>query len=120
MTARSRIAAASRVLAGVATLVVAAVVAVVSWRDAGAFIWALAGVPVLAVTPMLALTARGRPARPATTVAAVVVVVWFLLTGLGTGSYFALPGALLLVAALLTWAWPPPPAGHPVSRPAGP
>ncbi|WP_225753364.1 hypothetical protein [Actinotalea sp. Marseille-Q4924] len=61
---------------------------------------------------MLALTAQGKPARLATFIAAVIVVAWFLLTGLGTGSYFAAPGALLFVAALLTLAWPPAPASH--------
>jgi hypothetical protein len=115
MTGRARIAVASRLFAGVATLLIAAVVAVISWRDAGAFTWALAGVPVVAIAPMLALTASGRPAKLATLIAAVVVVAWTVITGLGTGAYFAAPGVLLLLAALLTSAWQPPTGERPVS-----
>ena len=62
---------------------------------------------MLAVAPMLVLTARRRPAQLATLAAAVVVTAWFVVTGLGTGFYFAAPAALLLLAALLTPALAP-------------
>ncbi|MBB2923007.1 hypothetical protein [Cellulomonas cellasea] len=100
---RSRHAAAwLRAAAAVATLVTGAVVAAVSWADSGPFTLVLVGVPALAVAPVLLLRARPRAAGIAAWVAAVVVLGWSVLTGLGSGAYFAAPGVVLLVAAIAT------------------
>ncbi len=96
----SRTARALRLVAAVATLVVAIVVVTFSWADSGAGALVVAGVPSLAAAPSLVPRLRRRHAIVATWTAAVVVLGWAVLTSLGTGFYFAAPGLLLLVAAI--------------------
>lgn len=95
----SRFAAGLRITACLATGLVAVVVAI-SWRDSGAAMLLVAGVPTLAAAVVLILTVRGHRALATTWLAAVVVLAWAVLTGLGTGFFFAAPGVLLLVAAI--------------------
>jgi len=104
MSTKPGLAVALRVVGAVTTIVVAVVVAAISWADSGPFALALAGVPTAAAAPVLILTLRHRPGLIGVWVAAVVVLAWALLTGLGEGFYFLAPGALLLVAALATTA----------------
>lgn len=97
-----RFAALLRLVGAAATLVVAVLVAVVWWSDAGAFLLVLTGVPVVAVAPVVLLTTAGRPAAVVTWSAALVVLPWGVLTGLGAGAWFTAPGLVLLAAALVS------------------
>lgn len=110
-----------RAAGAVATLATGAVVAAVSWADSGLFTLVLVGVPVLAAVPVLLLRSHPRAAAVATWVAALVVLAWSVLTGLGTGAYFAAPGVVLLVAAVAALpSGTPRPARTPTSGPAPP
>ncbi|MFS0700905.1 hypothetical protein AB6N24_13110 [Cellulomonas sp. 179-A 4D5 NHS] len=111
MGSRSRISVGLRLVAAVATVAVAIVVAAVSWEGSGAFVLVLAGVPALAVLPLLIPHLRPRTAAIATWAAAAIVLAWSVLTGLGTGAYFAAPGVLLLVGAVASLAREPAQAG---------
>lgn len=100
MTTASRVATVLRAAGAVATLAVAVVVVAVSWSDSGVFTLLLAGVPAAAATAVLVAAARRTAAVPTTWVAAVVVLAWSVVTGLGAGAYFAAPGLVLLAAAV--------------------
>ena len=95
-----RTARALRIIAGVVTLAVAAVLVRPAWQDSGAFALVLVGVPVVPATIVLALTLTGRRATLATWVAAAVALGWGLLTSLGLGLYLLGPAVLMLVAAV--------------------
>lgn len=97
-----RAAWALHLVGAVGTIAVAVLVGVVSWTDSGPFALVLAAVPTVAVSPILFLTLRRRPAEVATWAGGVVVVAWGLLTGLGTGAYLLAPGAVVLLAALVS------------------
>lgn len=118
MDRRSRISVGLRLTAAVATVAVAVVVAAVSWEDSGAFALVLAGVPTLAVVPLLVPRLRTRTAAIATWAAAGVVLAWSVLTGLGTGVYFAAPGILLLVAAIASLSREPTPGATASTTPS--
>ncbi|MDT0167136.1 hypothetical protein Q9R32_16410 [Actinotalea sp. AC32] len=100
-----RWAAVLRLLGVAATVVVAGVVAAVSWRD-GWFVAVLVGVPLVAAGAVLLATTRRAGVAVLTWVAAVVVLGWSVVTGLGTGGWFAGPGIVLLAAAVATSAQP--------------
>ncbi|MFG1868490.1 hypothetical protein [Micromonospora arborensis] len=72
--------------------------------DSGAAAGYLLGVPVVvAVCPLIAdLTHRA--VHITTTVAALVMLVWALILGLGIGLWFVLPAVLLGMAAIATTA----------------
>ncbi|WP_258725138.1 hypothetical protein [Cellulomonas sp. NS3] len=118
MDGRSRISVGLRLTAAVATIAVAIVIAAVSWEDSGAFALVLAGVPMLAVAPLLRPHLRPRTAAIATWAAAGIVLAWAVLTGLGTGAYFAAPGVLLLVAAIASLARAPAPGATASTTPS--
>lgn len=97
----SRVAFALRMVAVVATTVTAGRVAWWAWQDGtGAFTLALVGVPMAAAVLVLAFTLARRPSRVVTWGAAVVMLAWSLLTGLGAGLFFLGPAVLMVVAAV--------------------
>ncbi|KGM09376.1 hypothetical protein N868_02400 [Cellulomonas carbonis T26] len=112
------------------TVAVAGAVVATSGRDAGWFVVPLVGVPLVAAAGVLVVTLRRSGAAGATWSAAVVVLGWALVTGLGTGGWFAAPGLVLLAAAVATSSGPstgssasagrPRPARRPASRPGSP
>lgn len=102
--------AALRATGVLATVVVAAVIVVGWWEDSGTGTLLVVGVPLVAAT-LVVLAGTGRVAGAVTWLAAVVVVGWALLTGLGAGAWFLVPGAILLTAAV------DGAAGAPVTRP---
>ena len=95
-----RVAFVLRITAVVATTVVAAVVAWSAWRaDTGVFTLALVGVPMAAALLVLGSTLARRPSGVVTWAAAVVLLGWGLLTGLGAGILFLGPAVLMVAAA---------------------
>jgi hypothetical protein len=95
-----RVAPALRVAAAAVTVLVAALAAAPAWRDGGAFAVLLVGVPLLCAGAALAAGRGRRGAVPVMGTAAVIMLVWSLLTGLGVGGWFLAPSALLLAAAV--------------------
>jgi hypothetical protein len=74
-----------------------------AWADSGAFALVLLGVPVGCCLVALCADLIGWRTALVTTLAAVVALVWSLLTGLGLGFYFLLPAVLLAIAAATSW-----------------
>lgn len=70
--------------------------------DSGGATVYLLGVPLVAAAAVVAADVTGRAVGVVTTVAAVVMLVWGLLLGLGYGIYFVLPALVLGLAALAT------------------
>lgn len=70
-----------------------------SWPDGGATAYLL-GVPLLAAAAVAVADATGRAIGAVTAGAALVMLVWGLLLGLGYGAYFLLPALILVVAGL--------------------
>ena len=96
-----RVAFALRLSAVAATVLVAAVVACSALQqDTGAFVLALVGVPLAAALLVLGSSLTRRPSGMVTWLAAVVMLGWSLLTGLGAGLFFLFPAAVMLVAAV--------------------
>ncbi|MFC4855862.1 hypothetical protein [Actinophytocola glycyrrhizae] len=85
---------------------VAATVAIVvallprTLSDSGGATVYLLGVPLLAAVAVAVADATGRAVGTVTAVAALAMLVWGLLLGLGYGAYFLLPGLILAVAVL--------------------
>lgn len=73
-------------------------------EDSGAAAGYLLGVPVAAVVCALLADLAHRAVGIVTTVAALVVLVWALLLGLGIGLWFVIPAVLLGMAAVATTA----------------
>ncbi|WP_199422267.1 hypothetical protein [Actinotalea solisilvae] len=88
-----------RAVGVLATAVVAVVLVVGWWEDSGTGTLLVVGVP-LAAAALVVLAGGGRAANAVTWLAAVVVIGWALVTGLGAGFWFIVPGALLLTAAV--------------------
>lgn len=76
-------------------------------EDSGAAAGYLLGVPVAAVVLALVADLTHRAVGLVTTVAALVVLVWALLLGLGIGLWFVIPAVLLGMAAVATTATRP-------------
>ncbi len=89
-----------RAAAAIATAAVAAVVAAPAWDDSGAYAIAVVGVPVLCAGAALGAPVGGRRGAVAAWCAAVVMLGWSLVHGLGLGGYFLGPSALLVAAAV--------------------
>ncbi|MEU4474994.1 hypothetical protein [Micromonospora sp. NPDC023888] len=70
--------------------------------DSGAAASYLLGVPVVAAICPLIADLTHRAVATTTTVAALVLLVWALLLGLGIGLWFVIPALLLGVAAIAT------------------
>jgi hypothetical protein len=85
--------------AALATAAVATVVAWPAWQDSGAYAIALVGVPVLCAGAALGTPTGGRRGAAVAWCAAVVLLGWSLVHGLGLGGYFLGPSALGLAAA---------------------
>ena len=101
--AAARVALALRLLAVVATTVVAGVVAWWAWQeDTGVFTLVLVGVPMAAALLVLGSTLARRPSGAVTWVAAVVLLGWALLTALGAGFLFLGPAVLMVAAAVVS------------------
>ncbi|MFT3942897.1 MAG: hypothetical protein QM705_03625 [Ancrocorticia sp.] len=89
----------SVVAASVNTVIVAVIVLFVGLRDSGLYVLLLVAVPLVAVIPLVLITLRDQTPRVATLIAAVVVIGWGIMHGLGIGFYFIIPGLSLLIAA---------------------
>ncbi|MBQ1023789.1 hypothetical protein [Micromonospora sp. C95] len=70
--------------------------------DSGAAAGYLLGVPTVAALLPLAADLAGRAVGVTTTLAAMVMVVWGLLLGLGDGVYFVIPALVLGAAAVVS------------------
>ena len=98
----ARAARALRLLAVAVTVAVGAALVAPAWRDSGAFALVLVGVPVAAAVVVLGAELAARSATAATWVAAAVMLVWSLLTGLGLGLHFLGPSVLMALAAVVS------------------
>ena len=98
--ARRRAAFALRLTAVAVTVVVAVLITPWAWRDSGAFMFALVGIPMTCALMVLGVSLTRRPTRLATWTAAAVMLTWSLLTSLGPGAYFLGPSVLMTAAAL--------------------
>lgn len=73
------------------------------WQDSGWFGLLLIGVPVLCCLVAVLADATGFRAAMLTTLAAVGLLLWSLLTIIGLGLYFLGPAIMLAAAAATTW-----------------
>lgn len=73
------------------------------WQDSGWFGLLLIGVPVLCCLVAVLADATGFRAAMLTTLAAVGLLLWSLLTIVGLGLYFLGPAIILAAAAATTW-----------------
>lgn len=85
------------------TLGIAAVTIGWVWQDSGSFGLVLIGVPLLCCLVAVVSDATGFRTAMLTTVAAVGLLIWSLLTVVGLGLYFVGPAILLAAAAATTW-----------------
>ncbi len=90
-----------RVLALACVLVISAVIAP-AFKGGWGFFLILAAIPLACCLGALVADLTGRGVALSTTVAALVLLLWSLLTGLGMGFYFLLPAVLLGAAASLS------------------
>jgi hypothetical protein len=91
-----------RILAIAATIAMVVALSPFTIADSGAAAIYLLGVPVVAaVGPLVADLAR-RAVGITTTVAALVMLTWGLVLGLGIGLWFVVPALLLAMAAVAT------------------
>ncbi|GAA3463757.1 hypothetical protein ACFFSW_31390 [Saccharothrix longispora] len=72
----------------------------VVWSDSGGATAYLLGLPLVVAAAVVAADLTGRAVGVVTAVAALVMLVWALVLGLGPGVYFALPALILGLAAL--------------------
>ncbi len=70
--------------------------------DSGVAASYLLGVPTIAALLPLAADLVGRAVGVTTTLAAIVVLAWGLLLGLGDGVYFVIPALVLGAAAVVS------------------
>ena len=91
---------ALRWLAVAATVAIAAAQLPGTWSDSGGATIHLLGVPLLTAAAVAVADATGRAVGTVTAVAALAMLVWGLLFGLGSGGYFLLPALILVVAVL--------------------
>lgn len=88
-----------RIAACVFTVVLALTVVGSAWADSGAFALLLVGVPILLAAGSLMAKGNGRRMTAVLWVAAVLMLGWALLTGLGLGMFFLGPAIVMLAAA---------------------
>ncbi|MCZ7423502.1 MULTISPECIES: hypothetical protein [unclassified Micromonospora] len=91
-----------RLLALGVTLWIAVAVLPDTLSDSGAAAGYLLGVPTVAALLPLAADLAGRAVGVTTTLAAMVMLVWGLLLGLGDGVYFVIPALVLGAAAVVS------------------
>lgn len=93
-----------RVLAFAATVGIVVALLPFTVEDSGAAAVYLLGVPPAAAALALVADLTGRAVGITTTAAALVVLAWGVLLGLGIGMWFTLPALILGVAAIATLA----------------
>ncbi len=91
-----------RLLALGVTLGIAVAVLPDTVSDSGVAASYLLGVPTIAALLPLAADLVGRAVGVTTTLAAIVVLAWGLLLGLGDGVYFVIPALVLGAAAVVS------------------
>ncbi len=91
-----------RLLAFAATVWIVVALLPFTVADSGAAAGYLLGVPVIAAGCALIADMARRAVGITTTVAAVVMLVWGLILGLGIGAWFILPALVLGMAAVAT------------------
>ena len=94
----TRVARTLQLVAVLLTLVVAAVVVGPAWQDSGSFALVLVGIP-LACALITFLAPRTRHAILLAWIAAVTMLLWSLVIGLGLGVNFQPPAILLIASA---------------------
>ena len=92
-----------RLAALLLTLMIAVVFFGWVWQDSGWFGLLLIGVPVLCCLLAVLADATGFRTAMLTTLAAVGLLLWSLLTIVGLGLYFLGPAIILAAAAATTW-----------------
>lgn len=92
-----------RLAALLVTVVIAVAYVSSAWHDSGWFGLVLIGVPVLCCAVAVTADATGRRTAMLTTVAAVGLLLWSVVTILGLGLYFLGPAVLLAAAAATAW-----------------
>jgi hypothetical protein len=100
---------ALRLLAVAATVGIVVALLPFTVEDSGGAAVYLLGVPLLAAVLALVADLTGRAVGVTTTVAALVMLGWGLLLGLGIGMWFALPALILGIAAIATLSSRRPP-----------
>jgi hypothetical protein len=93
---------ALRLLAFAATVGIVVALLPFTVEDSGGAAVYLLGVPLLAAVLALVADLTGRAVGVTTTVAALVMLGWGLLLGLGIGMWFTLPALILGIAAIAT------------------
>ncbi len=91
-----------RLLAFAATAGIAVALSPFTIEDSGAAATYLLGVPMVVAASALVADIAGRAVGITTVVAALVMLVWALLLGLGIGLWFAIPALILGIAAVAT------------------
>lgn len=91
---------ALRWFAVAATVAIAVALLPGTLSDSGGATVYLLGVPLLAAAAVAVADVTGRAVGTVTAVAALAMLVWGLLLGLGYGVYFLLPALILAVAVL--------------------
>ena len=88
-----------RIAACVFAVVVALIIVGPAWADSGAFALLLVGVPIFLAAGSLLVKGHGRRTAAVVWVAAVLMLGWALLTGLGSGLFFLGPAIVMVAAA---------------------
>lgn len=90
----------SVVAASVNTVIFTVIVLFQAWRfSPEPYVLLFAAVPLIAIVPLVVITQCGKTPRVAALIAAVVVIVWGTLHGLGFDLWYLIPGFSLTIAA---------------------
>ena len=81
-------------------MVVSLLVLPEAWRDSQQFALVLVGIPLVCCLAALAADVGERAIRATTWTCAIIMLMWGLLTALGTGFYFLGPALIMLAAAI--------------------